>query len=323
MTSRVGTKLSVGAIFIVLIVVFLTYSSSPLRYTERIMNMGEEKIYAGEYATALSCFNEAYRIGNGKNNCIREIKGKLERIMDYVDTSDNEEETIRITDTVISFCENKFPFEDILRRAESAEYEIHMKQIYEADEKTIEKINDLLDKESWDDIADMLRSELSAGMGEETIDKRWTRDKYGMTVLIKRVSHGTALICIKQDNNNQEYVTAIIASGITNALYEGGWQDDYPNGEGKLSIWNDTENYKKATVITGDFSDGKMNGTMNLSSMGMEEVTLQVENGKIQAISRNKEGELWVIENIDTVTRDYIAGVPGFGGSDNKLLVRK
>ena len=121
---------------------------------------------------------------------------------------------------------------------------------------------------------------------------------------------------------NEGYATAIITSEITNALYEGEWQDGHPNGWGRLAIWNSAENSKKATVIIGNFSNGKMNGNMKLSSSDKEGVTLRVENGKIQAINRNEDGEIWNVENIESIAIDYIAGVPGFGGSDNKLMVR-
>lgn len=323
MILRVENSLSIGAIFIALIVVFVAYLNSPLRYTERIMRIGEEKIYVGEYETALSCFNEAYRIGNGKESCIKEINWKLKKIMDYADTSDNPEEILRITDTVISFCEDKYIFGDILIRAESVEDSIHTKQKLEAEKKIAIRIRDLFDKESWDDIVGLLRSESFVDSGKETLDEKLISDNAGMTILVRKVNHGTAVICSESDISiNEGYATAIITSEITNALYEGEWQDGHPNGWGRLAIWNSAENSKKATVIIGNFSNGKMNGNMKLSSSDKEGVTLQVENGKIQAINRNEDGEIWTIENIDSISADYIAGVPCFGGSDNKLLVR-
>lgn len=128
----------------------------------------------------------------------------------------------------------------------------------------------------------------------------------------------------------------IIKGKETNSIYSGEWNNDTPSGKGQLTIYGKKINLNEKQRYETTFINGIMDGDTSvcLDANEMEViVNSEVEQGKIKGFPA-EDGLVWLCEvpdengmalvaeyvNVenDWIT-DYLAGVPGFGGSDKKL----
>lgn len=145
--------------------------------------------------------------------------------------------------------------------------------------------------------------------------------------------------------------TAMISSINTNSIYEGSFSENKPEGSGKLSIWNKNESISVASVYEGVFEEGILNGKANYVAQmydtpitpiegWKEEIIITAVQGKIKVGDYWGDLELSNDEFADMPLEDryvfycleyeeeengfiynYVAGVPGYGGSDKVIIV--
>lgn len=137
------------------------------------------------------------------------------------------------------------------------------------------------------------------------------------------------------------YGTAVISSANTYAIYEGEWKDSVPNGYGILRIWYKNQTMEDCIQYSGSFEDGLLNGEADLNVLvdgNAVNLDITVSSGSVQVFTTDEEGRVWLRDAVDDSTNtyivivdnakenngaiaDYIAGVPGYGGSDDIISV--
>ncbi len=162
---------------------------------------------------------------------------------------------------------------------------------------------------------------------------------------------GTVKLMVGESNGNYYVVTGDLtadnASGTgvgvvscvnTYAVYSGGWGNYLPDGDGSLTVWNKNEDMGLGNVYIGEFSGGIITGTAVLRvkiSREDTDIDIAVKEGLVSAFEVDEDGNVWLCDVVDNGTyvadgmsvengsiAGYVAGVPGFGGSDQKLLVQ-
>ena len=131
--------------------------------------------------------------------------------------------------------------------------------------------------------------------------------------------------------------TGIIRGKETGSIYAGAWTNNLPNGQGVLTIKNNAEEEDRKQAYEGKFTNGVMDGTIKLTLViDGQKITLDFDTkeGKVTSYKTGEDGSLWLEEKagesgcilaaeyeevINGIISDYLAGVPGFGGSDKVL----
>lgn len=131
----------------------------------------------------------------------------------------------------------------------------------------------------------------------------------------------------------------VISGTETNTIYDGVWAGNMPEGKGTMRIWDKNGNSSEAQIYSANFKEGVMDGTVALTVVingEVIEVGFDVKSGKVVAFKTDDNGGIWLnevagengcvltaeyVENLNGVIGNYLAGVPGFGGSDKELIV--
>ncbi len=103
--------------------------------------------------------------------------------------------------------------------------------------------------------------------------------------------------------------TAVISAGNTYSVYSGEWNGFKPEGNGDLSIWLKSENEADSAVFSGTFHEGLCNGAERYRDRDLQEILIEISEGTVPAGTAGVDASV------------YIAGVCGFGGSDDKPVI--
>lgn len=136
------------------------------------------------------------------------------------------------------------------------------------------------------------------------------------------------------DANSAGNAVAIFSGDNTYSVYEGEWSDRKPNGDGVISIWDKRDDIENAAVMTGNFENGLLNGNFKYTDDKIEIDSVEASDGKVNVIKTDENGRAVLGESEsglsyvingetakDDILNGYIAGVPGFGGSERRLEV--
>ncbi len=202
------------------------------------------------------------------------------------------------------------------------------------------KILDLCDAEDWEGLARYMDSEefdAAADYMEVENPQYVSRDDLFLEIGERDGSY----YVMTEDNvggkGDPVTGTGVVSSANTYAVYTGEWAYSEPNGNGKLLVWYKNESMEEADSYAGTFQNGVVNGSAVLGTAVDETAAaleLTVDNGAINLFKVDEDGNQWlcgeqnggiyIIVNVKEENNrviDYVAGVPGFGGSDVKVTV--
>ena len=260
----------------------------------------------------------------------------IEQVQEQRDTAEN----YQIIDNEITQADASF---------ENAEYEEAEKHYEEAinrgseDEKVIENhtksktYQDLIkmcEAGDWEGVAALMDSAEFDPLAEEIKDTPIYIGKDKSLIIGETDGVYYVMTGELTDSNSEGKATGIFSGANTYSVYEGAWKDRKPNGEGTLSIWNKRDAIEEASVMAGTFDNGMLDGEFTYKGKGFEITAVEVKDGKIYVSGVDKNGRAVVGESDDGLSYvvdgekieddsiiGYLAGVPGFGGSDKNVEV--
>lgn len=156
----------------------------------------------------------------------------------------------------------------------------------------------------------------------------------GSTTIIKA---GDAIVAVYGGLNastSDGNAKAVISGANTYSFYDGEWKNYTPNGSGSLKVWNKRESFNDAAEIKGKFDTGITDGAEKYTRADVNEISVDTIKGAVKALDTDSQGNAVVAlkdgkpaygvkdaKVSNNVIDSYTAGVNGFGGSDEKLLI--
>lgn len=354
------------AVIAAAVIGFFAYTGSPSYKAGKALKEAESCLAEKDYEQAISQLRQALELDPDNEELNASIHTHLEEFLQIAEScgeaGDYEAER-RMASYVLLFQQNNEQAEALIAHAgiqellDQAQKEIDAGNYEGAKEKYNEA---LAGGAQEDEIAQyLLRCDaymelLSSCEGEKWIGLAGYLDSRKFDAIIagtdmtepQYIAGGVKIIIGEKDgsyyvitgdldkDNGTGKAVGVISSANTYAIYEGGWADYLPEGEGTLSVWNKNEIATAAMLYTGNFAGGMMDGPVVLKTASTE-LNLTVSAGAVSVFKTDEEGNIWLTDSIGTGTyvaadmteangtiAGYSAGVPGFGGSDVKFPVK-
>ena len=351
-----GQKKKIGVLLVVLIslielfvMFFVIHRTSPARRMAREITAGERRLADLDYDEAASRFKKALMIDPHSRKGKRVVQGHVLSILSSADQAIQKkdyDQAVKLSECALIF-EELWGSDDPLILLASERHRQYMKQkeisvllhraesaFHDGDYKNAipyydlaaekgaamselepnyslsriyEEIIGYADESHYGELAKLLD-------GPEFAAITPTPDQNGQCYITETVSiekhkdHHLVLFGELDRDHGNGTATAVISGGHTYSVYSGEWNGFRPEGDGELRVWFKDEGIAESAVFSGSFHEGLCNGPEQYRYKDTPQTLIEVREGKVENIA--------VIDHEST----YIAGVYGFGGSDDKPL---